>query len=221
MPVPFPLLIKGVALGLGAAVPIGPVNVQIARRALRGGFASGFALGCGAVTVDVVYAVLSSLGLRRVVEVPAVEWALRVAGTALLAYLGTMCLRGEREAWRADAVLAPGASTRPVERRHAADYVTGLLMTLLNPMTIAFWFVAVPALVGSITDDPAKDLPAVCAGVFLGTIGWVVFFSAGLSLAGRFRRNWWLAAADAVGGASLLLFAGTALVASVRAAWVD
>ena len=119
----------------------------------------------------------------------------------------------------ADTILAHSTPTRPLERGHAADYVTGLLMTLLNPMTLAFWFVAVPALVGSITDDPAKDLPAVCAGVFVGTIGWVVVFSAGLSLAGRFRRNWWLAAADAVGGASLLLFAGTALVASVRAAW--
>ena len=30
------IFLKGVILGLGAAVPIGPVNVEIARRTLRG-----------------------------------------------------------------------------------------------------------------------------------------------------------------------------------------
>jgi L-lysine exporter family protein LysE/ArgO len=209
MAVVFPLLIKGIALGLGAAVPIGPVNVQIARRALRGGFMSGFALGCGAVTVDVIYAVLSSLGFRR------------VGGTALLAYLGVMCLRGERWAWRGDPFsgqLKAAVGHAPLAARsYLTDYITGLLMTLLNPMTLAFWFVAVPALVGSVTESPSQDLPLVCLGVFLGTIGWVVFFAASLALAGRYRRNWWLAAADAVGGASLLLFAGVALFGTVRA----
>ena len=214
---PFPLLIKGVALGLGAAVPIGPVNVQIARRALRGGFRSGVALGCGAVTVDVVYAVFSSLGFRTVVHIPVVEWTLRIGGTALLTYLGILCLRGERQAWRADALLTGAFPHRPA-RGHLSDYLTGVVMTLLNPMTLAFWFLAVPALVGSVTDDPVKDLPMVCVGVFLGTVGWVLFFSASLAFAGRFRRNWWLAAADAAGGASLLLFAGMAFVASVKAA---
>ncbi|HEY2589318.1 MAG TPA: hypothetical protein VGI81_26470, partial [Tepidisphaeraceae bacterium] len=58
------LIGRGIALGIGAAVPIGPVNVEIARRTFRGGFPAGFALGCGAVTVDVSYAILSSLSLK-------------------------------------------------------------------------------------------------------------------------------------------------------------
>ena len=52
------LFARGVIFGLGAAVPIGPVNVEIARRTLRAGFRSGFFLGCGAVTIDVTYAIL-------------------------------------------------------------------------------------------------------------------------------------------------------------------
>ena len=63
-----PLILKGVALGLGAAVPIGPVNVELARRTLRGGFSRGFALGCGAVTADVTYAILASFGLGPVLK---------------------------------------------------------------------------------------------------------------------------------------------------------
>ena len=39
------LLLQGILIGLGAAVPIGPVNVEIARRTLRGGFLAGLFLG--------------------------------------------------------------------------------------------------------------------------------------------------------------------------------
>ena len=220
MPDPFTLLAKGVALGLGAAVPIGPVNVQIARRALREGFWQAFALGCGAVTADVVYAVLTSLGVRRVFEMPAVEWTVRVGGILLLSYLALLCLRSEREAWRTDPIAGAGgrsgADSRQPRGSLRAAYVTGLAMTLFNPMTLAFWFVAVPALVGSVADDVAQELPLVGAGVFIGTVAWVVTFSAGLALAGRYRRNWWLAAADAAGGFALLVFAAAALLSSLR-----
>lgn len=215
-PATFTIFAKGVLLGLGAAVPIGPVNVQIARNALRRGFLAGFALGCGAVTVDVLYAVLTTVGVQRLVrDAAAVEWTLRAGGISLLTYLAVGCFRGEREAWRADPVTtrAAPATIAPAGSRRA--YMTGVLMTLLNPMTLAFWFVAVPALAG-----PAAlgggELPLVCAGVFVGTISWVVFFAGVLALAGRFRRNWWLAAADAAGGAALLVFAAAALLSSIR-----
>jgi L-lysine exporter family protein LysE/ArgO len=224
MPSALGVFAKGVLLGWGAAVPIGPVNVQIARRALRHGFVAGFVLGCGAVTVDVCYAVLTSLGMARLTAAPALGWSLRVGGMTLLAYLGLMCFRSEREAWHADPVTTGGApATQPHVRRGAGgDYVVGLLMTLLNPMTLAFWFVAVPAIVGtaaagnSSADDTRRDLPLVCAGVFAGTISWVVCFAGTLAWAGRFRRNWWLAAADAAGGAALLVFAAAALLSSIR-----
>jgi len=216
MPAGVGFFAKGILLGLGAAVPIGPVNVQLARRALRHGFFAGFALGCGAVTVDVFYAVLTSTGIERVAQSKPLAWTLRIAGIALLSYLGAMCFRGEREAWRADAVTTgDGAATTP-DAGPGGAYVTGLLLTLLNPMTLAFWFVAVPALVGPMSGGGGRELPMVCAGVFAGTVSWVVFFAGVLSLAGKFRRNWWLAAADAAGGAALLVFAGAALLSSIR-----
>jgi threonine/homoserine/homoserine lactone efflux protein len=86
-------------------------------------------------------------------------------------------------------------------------YLTGLLMTLSNPMTLIFWFAVVPAQMGQITDKPAHDLPAVCVGVFLATLGWVIAFAGAVSVAGRFRRNWWLVVADAAGGAALVALA--------------
>ena len=210
------LLARGVLLGLGAAVPIGPVNVQIARQALRRGFFAGFALGCGAVTVDVFYAVLTSVGVQQVAQSRVVMWTLRIGGIALLTYLAASCFRGEREAWRADLVTSgAGPATNPGAGPGRA-YVTGVLMTLPNPMTLAFWFVAVPALAGPVASQGEGELPVTCVGVFLGTLAWVVFFAGVLALAGRFRRNWWLAAADAAGGFALLVFAAAALLSSIR-----
>src|SRR3954468_2319963 len=105
----FPWLIfKGTLLGLGAAVPIGPVNVEIVRRTLRGGFLAGFALGCGAVTVDVCYAVLSSLGVGLLLRRPLFYWLLTFGGIALLTYLGVMCWAGAVRAMRATTVVTAG-----------------------------------------------------------------------------------------------------------------
>jgi L-lysine exporter family protein LysE/ArgO len=203
------LLELGIVLGLGAAAPLGPVNVEIARRTLRSGFPTGFALGCGAVSVDVLYAVLSSQGLKRVLHQPAVLKGLGLAGVVLLLYLAAMCFRGVWLVMRAGAVdtlAQDDARAKPRAAVHTA-YVTGVLMTLLNPMTVMFWFIAVPGTLGPITEEPTRDLPMICAGVFAGTLGWVVAFAGLLALAGRWRRPWWFAAADLAGGLTLLGFA--------------
>lgn len=215
----FGLLKFGVLLGIGAAAPIGPVNVEIARRTLRRGFPAGFALGCGAVSVDVLYAVLSSQSIKQlVVDRPLVMQALGYAGAAMLLWLGAMSLRAAWRATQVDPIAeaelhhTPPAATTAV--RNA--YVTGVLMTLLNPMTLAFWFVAVPGAMGPITKEPSRDLPMICAGVFVGTLAWVVVFTGLLSLATRGarssrRRQVWLACADAIGGLTLVGFALLAL----------
>jgi L-lysine exporter family protein LysE/ArgO len=196
------ILGRGIALGLGAAVPIGPVNVEIARRTLRGGFAAGFALGCGAVSVDITYAVLASLSLRRIFDQPLLHWSITFGGIAFLLYLSFLSIRGAVRDSRADPLDSPRA-----KMSHRSGYITGVLMTLLNPMTLGFWFLAVPAAVGSITDESDKNLPMICAGVFMGTIAWVVSFAGTIAWAGRWRKNWWLAAADVVGGIVLFCFA--------------
>jgi L-lysine exporter family protein LysE/ArgO len=196
------LIGKGIALGIGAAAPIGPVNVEIARRTFRRGFAAGFLLGCGAVSVDVTYAVLSSLSLGKLMNMPPIHWAVTIGGVAFLLYLSFLCVRGAIRDWHADPFGTARAETSP-----GGDYFTGLVMTFLNPMTLGFWFLAVPGALGSITKSPATDLPMICGGVFIGTIAWVVCFAGTLAWAGRWRKNWWLGVADVAGAFVLFCFA--------------
>jgi threonine/homoserine/homoserine lactone efflux protein len=156
-------LVNGLLLGLGAAAPIGPVNIEIARRTLRFGRRAGFLLGCGAVTVDVCYAVITGLAVvGLVLQSPAVTRGLSLGGGIFLGYLAVGCLRsairghepfGERREFAAaDAEAAEGAATDggesrpplpffvPAVPRAASHYFAGLLMTALNPMTLGFWF---------------------------------------------------------------------------------
>ncbi len=130
--------------------------------------------------------------------------------------------------WQPRSAGSPASHVDPLR----SSYVTGLLMTLLNPMTLAFWFTVVPAATAvagpgrrppgasykadaegasakatKLTQERTPNLPITCAGVFIGTLAWVITFSGLLALAGRRRRNGWLAAADVGGGATLLFFA--------------
>jgi len=190
---------------LGAAAPIGPVNVEIARRSLRIGFRAGFLLGCGAVTVDVTYAILTSLGVRPFLARPRLMTGLGLAGAGVLLYLGAMCFVSAARLWRGAATN--GDRDKPAERH----YVTGLALTSLNPMTLAFWCVVVPAMAGQWSANPVHDLPWVCVGVFSGAMSWVIVFTGTMSWLGRRgRRAAWLAA-DLVGGTMLLAFAAYAL----------
>jgi L-lysine exporter family protein LysE/ArgO len=201
----FAMIGKGVLLGLGAAAPIGPVNVEIARRCLRFGFRAGFLLGCGAVTIDVTYAILTSLGVRPLLGRPRVMATLGIAGAAVLVYLGVMCFVSAARQWR--AVTANDDARKPPERH----YVTGLAMTSLNSMTLAFWCVVVPGMAGQWSANPVRDLPWVCVGVFSGAISWVIAFTSTMSWVGRRgKRATWLIA-DIAGGAMLLAFAAYAL----------
>ncbi len=166
------------------------------------GFRAGFALGCGAVSVDVTYALLSSFSLGSLVTRPGIRWPVGIGGSLFLLYLGVQSLRSVPRHLKADPI-AQGRTGKDLTRW---AYLTGVLMTLLNPMTLVFWFLELPSL-GAITQDPRRDLPMICAGVFIGTLSWVLLFCGVLSGLGRWRKKSWLAAADALGGLMLLALA--------------
>jgi len=193
---------RGFLLGLGAAVPIGPVNVEIARRTLRSGFLAGFFLGCGAVTIDVICAIISSLGFAMLSEQSWLFKPLQIIGGAFLAYLAFLCFRS---AWRAFS-REEAVESVPPPAIHTS-YITGLLMTGTNPYTLIFWFTAVPNAAGEIGAQTTQSLPMICLGVFSATILWVIGFAGALKWAGQWRRQLWMLAADAFGGAMLLAFA--------------
>lgn len=206
------ILIRGIMFGLGAAIPIGPINVEIARRSLLRGWSAGVCFGMGAVSVDVTYALLSVVGVAIAAQSPWVYWPVALGGIALLLYLGVGSIRAAvkalKEGWKIAEVEGPAPSLLKA-------YLTGVAMTATSPLTLAFWFggLASQAATAGIT---GQGLAYLAGGVFLGTCAWVLTFSTLMSLLGRWRKPWWMAVADFVGGLAMLAFAGLAIWGSVR-----
>lgn len=207
----------GLLLGLGAAVPPGPVNLEIARRVARDGFRAGASVGFGAVTVDVFFALLLSLGALEVIN--NLSWlrlAVSIFGIGLLAWLGMGALRNAAAHVRGRATPASPVTATPVRPAHVG-FVTGALMCLTSPMQALFWLTAVPAVMAELL--PAASAGGeergivlqgvlVCVGVFVATFLWVVSFSAALEIfRGLDRKQWLPVVMDLVGGVVLLGFA--------------
>lgn len=197
------LLGRGILLGLGAAAPIGPVNVEIARRTLRFGRRAGWAVGLGAATIDGLYAVVTSVAAVPIQGYPKARLTIGILGALFLGYLALQCFRGGIAARKAP----PADLDAPPPRiSHHTHYLTGLLMTSLNPMTLLFWFVAFPGTVLQFARS-GSDLPIVAAGVFVGALGWAISFACLIGYLGGFGKRRWLAWVDFAGGAMLLAFA--------------
>src|SRR5688500_17340934 len=86
-------LLMGILLGMGAAIPIGPVNLEIIRRNLRFGTPYGIVLGLGACTADVTYLFLLSIGALSLLQYPHVLKTFGLGGSLLLAWFAISAFR--------------------------------------------------------------------------------------------------------------------------------
>src|SRR5271170_2837863 len=93
-----PLLASGFLLGWSVAWPPGPINAEIARLCLAGGFWAGFTLLLGACSADALWAVLVSLGVGVLFTGPIMREVLGVTSVALLL---SLCAYFLLSAWRA------------------------------------------------------------------------------------------------------------------------
>jgi threonine/homoserine/homoserine lactone efflux protein len=172
------LLYNGIFLGLAVAVPIGPINIEIARRTLRQSQRAGLTLGLGAVSGDVTWSIITGLALLPFLRH---QWLLRglgIAGGVFLVYLAYLCLRSASKTHE----MGEGAAISVPLRIH---FRTGFLMALLSPYNLIFWLVSVPATVATLTRDPRRDLPWVAAGVAIGAFSWCAVFSTIVHHIGR------------------------------------
>ncbi|BBO89116.1 lysine transporter LysE [Desulfosarcina ovata subsp. ovata] len=166
--------IKGLIFGLSIAAPVGPIGILCIRRSLAGGWQAGLLTGMGAATADAVYGCMAAFGLAGVTGVLVGQqlW-IQLIGGLFLCWLGLRILlsHGTTPA----AAKAPGST---------AGYLSALLLTLTNPMTILS-FAAVFAGMGLGLNSAGPTTAAwLVAGVFSGSMAWWVILA---SISGRLR----------------------------------
>ena len=85
------LILKGLTIGIIASAPMGPIGILVVQRTLKKGRWYGFATGVGAAMSDMLYAVITGLGMSLVldfIEKPSTMLYLRLIAGCLFFVIG-------------------------------------------------------------------------------------------------------------------------------------
>lgn len=123
---------EGFLLGLGAAVPFGPVNILIMNLALKN-YKAGVAFGLGAMSSDILYLALILAGMIGFMNYPLFLDVVGVVGSFFLLYLayGIYTNRDKKLDTKQKTIKT---------KNLLKIYTQGFAITLVNPYTIIFWF---------------------------------------------------------------------------------
>lgn len=167
----FQLVIKGLIIGIVVSAPMGPTGILCIQRTMNKGREYGLVTGAGAATSDLLYAIITGLGMSFVMDfinqAENIFW-LKVAGSALLLIFGIITYR-----------------SNPTKKLHAPsgqkgtllnNYVSAFLITVANPLII-FLFIA---LFAQFTFVVPTNLLGVLLG-YLSIIGGAMLWWSGLT----------------------------------------
>jgi threonine/homoserine/homoserine lactone efflux protein len=174
----FVFLLKGIAVGIVIAVPVGPVGVLCVRRTIFEGRLFGFLSGLGAASADTIFGIVAGFGLTVVSDIllDYQTW-LRAAGGLFLVYVGAKALSKH--------ITRVEAPEKNAENLLGA-YLSTFALTITNPVTILA-FLGIFAGVGFTGEEATLGRAGMLvAGVLLGSLIWWLGISLG---AGLFRKS--------------------------------
>ena len=176
------LLLKSIVLGLSIAAPVGPIGILCIRRSIVDGQAAGFICGLGAATADALYGALGGFALSGIST-----WLVRghvwmtLIGSAFLLYLGAKTFSA--------AAPDPAAASGNRSGGALAAYLSTLLLTLANPLTILSFAAAFAGMGAAAGPGAAVGYGAtftMLVGVFSGSALWWLVLT---TVAGSARRR--------------------------------
>jgi threonine/homoserine/homoserine lactone efflux protein len=180
--------VEGLIAGFGIAIPVGPIAILIIRTSMQNGLRSGIAAGMGAASADFIFAALSAIaGSLIATAIAPLHDTVRLVSGLFLIGLGLWGLRKIKQSTATELPDAPN-KTSPIQ-----TYLTLLTLTILNPITIAYF----TALIlrknpGDAFDSAELALFVAGAGIastlwqlFLATIGYIL----DKALSVNFQRN--------------------------------
>jgi len=205
----FLTLLKGIAVGIVIALPVGPVGVLCVRRCLFEGAVMGFVSGLGAAFADATFGAIAALGLTVLRDwlLDYQDW-FGLAGGLFLLGLGVKALfivrANEPEPLAGEAMLGAFASA--------------YALTIANPITLLS-FAAIFAKLGADAVTGLAGASALVGGVFVGSLLWWLGLSFGIAalrnLAGEVVMRWLNRISGAIllaSGVGLLILATRGLI---------
>ncbi|SET10591.1 LysE family translocator [Prevotella sp. kh1p2] len=170
---PFPIhidildiIFKGLLIGIISSAPMGPVGVLCVQRTLNKGRWYGFVTGVGAAASDIIYALITGLGMSFVMDLitnPTNFFWLKISGSVILLLFGVYCFRSD-----------------PTKNMHISgkkkgslwhNGITAFLVTFSNPLII-FLFMAAFAQLGFVIPNRPVEMGFGFLGIIIGALVW-------------------------------------------------
>lgn len=125
------VLIRGFAIGILISAPMGPIGMLVIQRTLNKGRWAAFFTGLGASVSDLLYCLLTGLGISFVTDfIEANQLVLQIVGSVVLAAFGFYLFSSNP----ARALKTPTVQANTYWK----DLVTGFLFTFSNPLILFF-----------------------------------------------------------------------------------
>jgi len=125
-------LIAAFFLGCLAAVPVGPVQIDVIRRAINSNLKTSFMVILGAFLADLLYGFIAFFGIAPFLKQEKVMAVFWLAGGLILGFLGTLSiLHGVKDQ----------KNVKPPEhlKRKRWALMSGLTLSAANPVMMLWW----------------------------------------------------------------------------------
>jgi len=158
----FILFLKGILIGFGLAVPIGPIGILCLRKTITKGRLQGMIIGLGGATADLFYSAIAAFGITAIsTTIDKHRFEIRLAGGIFLLCLGLFTYFTQPK-------------ERKVQNSHSEivwSYLFTIFLTMTNPLTIfAFIVVFATIEIGHLINS--FYILSLVLGVFAGSCSW-------------------------------------------------
>ncbi|GAK01708.1 LysE family translocator [Geomicrobium sp. JCM 19055] len=172
------MVFKMLILGVSLAAPVGPVNIEMIKRGISGGFLPSWLVGLGAMTADLIFLVVIFFGLSHFIEQKFVQMIIIIIGGSLLVYLSITTL----------LAVFRGNVLQQLHTRTTAgsSYWTGFAIAIFNPLNFVFWF----GIFGSTLTTLMNDTTLAQAILYSALIiTGVILWNLNIAFTVHFSRN--------------------------------
>jgi len=207
----FLFVISAFMMGFIAAVPVGPVQIEVMKRSISGHLKSSFMVILGAFLSDIVYGAIAFFGIAPFLRERMVMAAFWLCGGVILIILGILTVRNSLRADKFDR------DSKHLKKKRWA-FIGGLSLSGTNPMMVLWWLLAARLFldVGLIHDFTPKVAATFLIAGGIGLASYLVFLSLVLHWAKRFISERKIQHINLGFGIVLLLIAGYFIFTSLR-----
>lgn len=162
----FGVLIKGVVIGVLVSAPMGPVGILCIQRTLNKGRWHGFVTGMGAALSDILYAILTCLGMGVVINfIEANQTPLQLVGSVVLAIFGYYIYNSNP--------VRNLKKQREGKISYTQDFITAFLLTLSN-IFIILLYIGLFARFGFV--QPEHSVFVLIGGILCIGVGAIIWW---------------------------------------------